>query len=90
MLPVSTTAQNIKRARSPPALRLGGSDPNIDSDTRHGLRQSARNAGERSEAGYEAIAADIAASNLPTVIVMEGGYAVDALGSNTAAFLAAF
>ena len=39
---------------------------------------------------YAVIAADIKALELPTVIVMEGGYAVDALGSNTAAFLSAF
>lgn len=39
---------------------------------------------------YTAIAADIAGLGLPTVIVMEGGYAIDELGSNTAAFLAGF
>ncbi|WP_017672008.1 histone deacetylase family protein [Blastomonas sp. AAP53] len=39
---------------------------------------------------YTPIAASIAALDLPTVIVMEGGYAVDALGANVAAFLAGF
>lgn len=39
---------------------------------------------------YPAIAADIAALELPTAIVMEGGYAVDALGRNVAAFLSGF
>jgi acetoin utilization deacetylase AcuC-like enzyme len=39
---------------------------------------------------YTPIAQSIAALGLPTVIVMEGGYAVDALGANVAAFLAGF
>ncbi len=41
-------------------------------------------------ADYPALGARIAAIGLPTVIVMEGGYAVDALGANVAAFLASF
>jgi acetoin utilization deacetylase AcuC-like enzyme len=41
-------------------------------------------------ADYPILARDIAASRLPTVIVMEGGYAVDALGANVAAFLSGF
>jgi hypothetical protein len=32
----------------------------------------------------------VASLGLPTVIVMEGGYAVDALGANVAAFLSGF
>ncbi len=36
---------------------------------------------------YAAMGARIAAAGLPTVIVMEGGYAVDALGANVASFL---
>jgi acetoin utilization deacetylase AcuC-like enzyme len=39
---------------------------------------------------YPVIARDIAALGLPTMIVMEGGYAVDALGANVAAFLSGF
>ncbi|KQM62720.1 acetylpolyamine aminohydrolase [Sphingomonas sp. Leaf17] len=39
---------------------------------------------------YAVLAADIAARGWPTVIVMEGGYAVDALGHNVAAFLSGF
>jgi len=39
---------------------------------------------------YPRIAARIAGLGLPTVIVMEGGYAVDALGANVAAFLSGF
>lgn len=39
---------------------------------------------------YAVIGADIAALGLPTAIIMEGGYAVDALGENTASFLASF
>jgi acetoin utilization deacetylase AcuC-like enzyme len=39
---------------------------------------------------YPLIARDIAALGLPTAIVMEGGYAVDALGANVAAFLSGF
>jgi acetoin utilization deacetylase AcuC-like enzyme len=39
---------------------------------------------------YPAIARRIAALGLPTAIVMEGGYAVHALGDNVAAFLSGF
>ena len=45
---------------------------------------------ELKTADYKAIAADIAALGYPTVIVMEGGYAIEELGSNTASFLAGF
>jgi acetoin utilization deacetylase AcuC-like enzyme len=41
-------------------------------------------------ADYAILARDIAAAGWPTVIVMEGGYAVDALGANVASFLAGF
>lgn len=39
---------------------------------------------------YPVLAADIAARRWPTVILMEGGYAVDALGANVASFLHGF
>ena len=39
---------------------------------------------------YRPMAAAIAALGLPTLIVMEGGYAVDALGANVAEFLGGF
>ena len=39
---------------------------------------------------YAVLAADIAAAGLPTAIVMEGGYAVDALGANVASLLSGF
>ena len=39
---------------------------------------------------YAILAADIAARGLPTVVVMEGGYAVDALGANVASLLRGF
>ncbi|WP_411290444.1 histone deacetylase family protein [Sphingorhabdus sp.] len=39
---------------------------------------------------YAILASDIAAVGLPTVIVTEGGYAVDALGDNLASFLSGF
>ncbi len=39
---------------------------------------------------YAVIAADIAALRLPILIVMEGGYAVDALGANLASLLSGF
>jgi len=39
---------------------------------------------------YELMARGIATLGLPTLIVMEGGYAVDALGANVAAFLGGF
>jgi acetoin utilization deacetylase AcuC-like enzyme len=39
---------------------------------------------------YPLLGRDIGALGLPTVAVMEGGYAVDALGANVAAFLSGF
>jgi acetoin utilization deacetylase AcuC-like enzyme len=39
---------------------------------------------------YTVLAQDIAARGWPTVIAMEGGYAVDALGANVASFLSGF
>ncbi len=39
---------------------------------------------------YAVLAADIAARGWPTVILMEGGYAVGALGNNVASFLSGF
>jgi len=41
-------------------------------------------------ADYCLLARDIADAGWPTAIVMEGGYAVDALGANVASFLAGF
>ena len=41
-------------------------------------------------AQYSEMAAMIAALDLPTLICMEGGYAVEALGANVAAFLDGF
>ena len=41
-------------------------------------------------ADYALLARDIAACGWPSVIVMEGGYAVDALGANVASFLSGF
>jgi acetoin utilization deacetylase AcuC-like enzyme len=41
-------------------------------------------------ADYATLARDIAARGWPTVIAMEGGYAVDALGANVASLLAGF
>ena len=45
---------------------------------------------ELREADYAAIGARVAALRLPTVIVMEGGYAIDALGCIVTAFLSGF
>ena len=39
---------------------------------------------------YAVLASDIAARGWPTLVAMEGGYAVDALGDNVAAFLGGF
>jgi acetoin utilization deacetylase AcuC-like enzyme len=39
---------------------------------------------------YSALARRVASLRLPTLVVMEGGYAVDALGANLAAFLSGF
>ena len=41
-------------------------------------------------ADYALLAADISACGWPTAILMEGGYAVDALGHNVASFLGGF
>ena len=41
-------------------------------------------------ADYAVLARDIAAAGWPTVIAMEGGYAVEALGANVASFLGGF
>ena len=41
-------------------------------------------------ADYAAIARRIAGAGLPTLVVMEGGYAVDALGANVASLLGGF
>ncbi len=41
-------------------------------------------------ADYAAIARRIASLSLPTLIVMEGGYAVADLGANVASFLSGF
>ncbi len=41
-------------------------------------------------ADYAILAARIARAKLPTVVVMEGGYAVEALGANVASFLSGF
>lgn len=41
-------------------------------------------------ADYAVLARDIAAAGWPTVILMEGGYAVDALGANVTSFLSGF
>jgi acetoin utilization deacetylase AcuC-like enzyme len=41
-------------------------------------------------ADYAPVARRIASLGLPTLVVMEGGYAVDALGGNVAAFLSGF
>jgi acetoin utilization deacetylase AcuC-like enzyme len=43
-----------------------------------------------STADYPRVAERIASLGLPTLVVMEGGYAVDALGDNVAAFLSGF
>nr|WP_283938295.1 histone deacetylase family protein [Sphingomonas brevis] len=42
------------------------------------------------EGDYREIASRIAAIDLPTLIVMEGGYAIDALGANVSALLSGF
>ena len=39
---------------------------------------------------YAVLARDIAGLGLPTLIAMEGGYAIDALGANVASFLSGF
>ena len=41
-------------------------------------------------ADYAVMASRIAALRLPSLVVMEGGYAVDALGTNVASFLEGF
>jgi acetoin utilization deacetylase AcuC-like enzyme len=41
-------------------------------------------------ADYAELGRRLAAAGLPTLVVMEGGYAVDALGANVERFLSAF
>ena len=41
-------------------------------------------------AEYQAMGAMIAQEGLPTLICMEGGYAIEALGDNVASFLSGF
>ena len=41
-------------------------------------------------ADYAVLASDIAAAGLPTIVLTEGGYAVDMLGENLASFLSGF
>ena len=41
-------------------------------------------------ADYAPMARRIASLGLPTVVVMEGGYAIDALGASVAEFLSGF
>ncbi|PKP92168.1 MAG: acetylpolyamine amidohydrolase [Alphaproteobacteria bacterium HGW-Alphaproteobacteria-16] len=41
-------------------------------------------------ADYALLGADIAGAGLPTAVLMEGGYAIDALGPNVASFLSRF
>ncbi len=43
-----------------------------------------------STADYAVLAGDIASRGVPTVVLMEGGYAIDALGANVASFLSGF
>jgi acetoin utilization deacetylase AcuC-like enzyme len=41
-------------------------------------------------ADYPVLASRVATLRIPTLVAMEGGYAVDALGANVAAFLSGF
>ncbi len=41
-------------------------------------------------ADYAVLARDLAAAGLPSVLLMEGGYAIDALGANVTSFLTGF
>ena len=47
-------------------------------------------AGRALRVSQTTVARRIAALGLPTVVVMEGGYAVEALGANVAGFLSGF
>lgn len=77
--PALETALEAVRAHTPDLLVVSyGADTFIDDPISHfRLRRE----------DYGATGAAIAALDLPTVIVMEGGYAVDALGANVAALL---
>ena len=76
------TALDRIRAHAPDLLVVSfGADTFVDDPISHFALETA---------DYAVIAADIAALGVPTLIVMEGGYAVDALGVNVASFLEGF
>lgn len=91
-LPAGTTVDAFRAAQAEALDAIGRFDPSLlivsyGADTWEGdpISNFALRTGD-----YRAIAGDIAARGWPTAIVMEGGYAVDALGANVASFLSGF
>jgi acetoin utilization deacetylase AcuC-like enzyme len=78
-LPALEAAMARIAAFAPDLLVISyGADTFVDDPISHFRLQTA---------DYRAIARRIAGLGLPTLVVMEGGYAVDALGANVASFL---
>ena len=91
-LPHGTTLDTFRAAQADALAAIGRFDPgalivSFGADTWEGDPISAF---ALTTADYRVLARDIAALRRPTTIIMEGGYAVDALGANVAAFLAGF
>lgn len=76
------TALDLLAAHAPDLLVLSFGADTYEGDPISGFRIRTDD--------YARMAARIAQLGLPTVIVMEGGYAVDALGANVASFLSGF
>ncbi|TXC72982.1 histone deacetylase family protein [Sphingomonas ginsenosidivorax] len=91
-LPHGTTRDAFRAAQAQALERIAAFDPGLlvvsfGADTWEGdpISQFALTTPD-----YAVLASDIAARGWPTVIVMEGGYAVNALGHNVLSFLAGF
>ena len=91
-LPRATDWSNYERALIPALERIEQHDPELlivsyGADTYEGDPISHF---KLKTSDYAPMARRIAALGLPTVIVMEGGYAVEALGANVSEFLSGF
>ena len=91
-LPRGTDGDDFRRAQGGALAKIAAFDPGLlvvsfGADTWEGDPISAFRV---ATPDYRRIAADIAAFGWPTAIIMEGGYAVDALGDNVAGFLSGF
>ena len=91
-LPQGTAVDAFRRAQGEALAAIARFDPGLllvsfGADTWEGDPISAF---RLATPDYAMLARDIAGTGWPTAIVMEGGYAVDALGANVASFLSGF